>query len=63
MLFGEEDHLEGMTSLNGNSLDRFRNQAFSPCREIGNQRNTAAEHSRQLSSQSLEEAQIDIEGH
>jgi hypothetical protein len=35
MLSGEEAHLEGMTSLNGNSLDRFRNHTFFPCREIG----------------------------
>ena len=28
MLFGEEAHLEGMMSLNGNSLDRFHNHAF-----------------------------------
>ena len=31
--------------------------------KLAARRNTAAEHSRQLSSQSLEEAQIDIEGH
>jgi hypothetical protein len=37
MLFGEEAHLEDVTSLNGNSLDRFRNHAFFPCREIGTQ--------------------------
>ena len=37
MLFGEEAHLEGVMNLNGNSLGRFCNHAFFPCREIGTQ--------------------------
>jgi hypothetical protein len=37
MLFGEEAHLEGMTSLNGNFLSHFRNHTFFPCYEIGGQ--------------------------